>query len=120
MFTDLHSQGALIIFVYVTCPDIFTPSYTSMEVGVVLARQRMKTLKYQTISIIHFFMSIEQRYQGSFGQKLPPFFLDLGRSIVEEIGEAKTHLHLLQRISAVIRGNEICVGTCNVTISCSC
>ena len=33
-------------------------SYTSMEVGVVLAGQRMKTLKYQTISNMHFFMSI--------------------------------------------------------------
>ena len=28
----------------VTCPDIFTPSYTSVEVGVVLAGQRMKTI----------------------------------------------------------------------------
>ena len=85
----------------VTCPDIFTPSYTSMEVGVVLAGQMMKTLKYQTISTIHFFISdycyhtffhlyqnrvvggllslSEQRYRVSFGQKLPPFFLDLGR-----------------------------------------
>ena len=29
-----------------------------MEVGVVLAGQRMQTLKYQTISTMHFFMSI--------------------------------------------------------------
>ena len=35
-----------------------TLSYTGMEVGVVLARQRMQTLKYQTISTMHFFMSI--------------------------------------------------------------
>ena len=32
-----------------TYPDIFTPSYTSMEVRVVLAGQMMKTLKYRTI-----------------------------------------------------------------------
>ena len=34
----------------------------------------------------------EQKYHGSFRQKLPPVFLDLGRSIVEEIGEAKTYI----------------------------
>ena len=63
-----------------------------MEVGVVLARQRMKTLKYHTISTIHFSSLSEQRYRGCFRQKLPPVFLDLGRSIVEEIGEAKTYI----------------------------
>ena len=50
----------------VTCPDIFTPSYTSMEVGVVLAGQRMKTLKYQTISTIHIFISIRTEISGVF------------------------------------------------------
>ena len=39
-----------------------------------------------------FFRLSEQRYRGSFEQKLPPFFLDLGRSIVEEKGEAKTYI----------------------------
>ena len=63
-----------------------------MEVGVVLAGQRMKTLKYQTISTMHFFMSIRTEISGSFRQKLPPVFLDLVRSIVEEIGEAKTYI----------------------------
>ena len=50
----------------VTCPDIFTPSYTSMEVGVVLAGQMMKTLNYQTISTIHFFISIRTELSGVF------------------------------------------------------
>ena len=76
----------------VTCPDILIASYTSMEVGVVLAGQRMKTLKYQTISTIHFFVSIRTEILGVFWKKLPPFFLDLGRSIVEEIGEAKMYI----------------------------
>ena len=48
----------------VICPDIFTPSYTSMEVEVVLAGQRMKTLIYQTISTILFFISIRKELSG--------------------------------------------------------
>ena len=63
-----------------------------MEVSVVLARQRMKTLKYQTISTSIFSCLSEQRYRGSFRQKLPPVFLDLGRSIVEEIRETKIYI----------------------------
>ena len=58
-----------------------------MEVGVVLAGQRMKIS-----ATIHFSSLSEQRYRGSFRQKLPPVFLDLGRSIVEVIGEAKTYI----------------------------
>ena len=57
----------------VTCPDIFTPSYTSMVVGVVLAGQGMKTLKYQTISTIRLlhlrlflFISIRIELSGIF------------------------------------------------------
>ena len=48
----------------VTCPDI--PVFTSMEVGVVLAGQRMKPLKYQTISTIHFFIYIRTELSGIF------------------------------------------------------
>ena len=63
-----------------------------MEVGVVLARQRMKTLNIR-LFLPYFLSSLsEQRYWGSFRQKLPPVFLDMGRSIVEEIGEAKTYI----------------------------
>ena len=54
-----------MLFWDVICPDIFTPSYTSMEVDVVPG-QRMKTLKYQTISTIHFFISIRTELSGVF------------------------------------------------------
>ena len=49
-----------------------TPSHTSMEVGVVLAGQRMKTLKYQTISTIHFLIRTEillLNYHGKPGRQ---------------------------------------------------
>ena len=52
----------------------------------------MKTLNSRLFLPYIFSSLSEQRYQGSFGQKLPPFFLDLGRSIVEEIGVAKTYI----------------------------
>ena len=63
----------------VTCPDILTPSYTSMEVGVVLAGQRMKTLKYQTISTIHFFVSIRTEISGVFWTEVTSFLLGSGK-----------------------------------------
>ena len=67
-----------------------TLSYTSMEVSVVLAGQRMKNIRLFLPCI--FSCLSEQRYRGSFRQNLPPVFLDLGRSIVEEIREAKTYI----------------------------
>ena len=57
-----------------------------MEVGVVLAGQRMKISEYFYYT---FFISIRTEISGSFRQKLPPVFLDLGRSIVEEKGRLK-------------------------------
>ena len=54
MFLLLYLTNLLV---YMICACLgchlsryITPSYTSMEVGVVLAGQRMKTLEYQTIS----------------------------------------------------------------------
>ena len=63
----------------VTCAYILTPSYTSMEVGVVLARQRMKSLKYQTIYTVHFFVSIITEISGVFWTEVTAFLLGSGK-----------------------------------------
>ena len=76
-----------------------------MEVGVVLAGQMMKTLKYlpyifssQTIATIHFFISIRTELSGVFylyQNRYIGFLLDRGYLLSswiweEEIGDAKT------------------------------
>ena len=63
----------------VICPDIFATFLHKHGSGVVLAGQKMKTLKYQTISTIHFFISIGTEISGVLWTEVTSFLLGSGK-----------------------------------------
>ena len=110
-------SGKLLIW-DVTCPDTFSPSYTSIatsEAGAVAASaEGRKQSKYTCLEPIYSFTPVANESAGACGPLTLEFLKDLGRRLSRVTGEASSYTYLLQRLSvAVQRGNSASIlGTC--------